>query len=221
MPEDTQALRALEAAAAAWGLGLPPGQLRLLRGYLEDLQAHNLRANLTAPQPARTLLLRHVADALACVPVLKELLAPKIAAPRILDLGSGGGLIGIPLKIAWPEAQVTLLEPAKKKFDFLNMAVLRSGLKGLRVLRQSAGGGCEGFDAVLERAVAPLPKALSLAWPLTASGGYVLAYQSQCPDPSQAPLQRALARLSARLLKSVPYRLPLEDRERYLAVFQK
>lgn len=221
MPEDTQAFRALEAAAAAWGLGLSPEQMRLLRGYLEDLQAHNLRANLTAPQPARTLLLRHIADALASVPVLKELLAPKRAAPRILDLGSGGGLIGIPLRIAWPEAQVTLLEPVKKKFDFLNITVLRSRLKGLRVLRQSAGGASEGFDAVIERAVAPLPKALSLAWPMTASGGYVLAYQSQSPDPFQAPLERTLARLSARLLKSVPYRLPLEDRERYLAVFQK
>jgi 16S rRNA G527 N7-methylase RsmG len=71
------------------------------------------------------------------------------------------------------------------------------------------------------RALAPLPQAAELALPLTAANGWFLVFQSQAADDAQPELARVLARHGARLVKSIPYRLPREDRERYLSLFRK
>lgn len=215
-----EAFRALGAAGG--DLSLKEVQREQICRYIIDLLDYNLKVNLTAEADPGAILLRHVADGLAAVPVLKGLLPSP--SPRILDLGAGAGFIGISLKIAWPEAQVTLMEAAKRKYDFLNLAASRLGLAGLRVVRKSAGKERPsvheaGFDAVVERALAPLPEAMRLGLPLAAAGGFFMAYQSKPPDPRDKALEKILAPWSARWLKSVPYRLPLEDRERYLSVF--
>ncbi|MBI5629566.1 MAG: 16S rRNA (guanine(527)-N(7))-methyltransferase RsmG [Elusimicrobia bacterium] len=202
------AAQLLERAAGGWGLSLSPAQHELILRYREDLIAYNKNVNLTADASPDTLLLRHAADGLAAVPILKELLTEP--GSKLLDLGSGGGFIGIAVKIAWPELSVTLMEPLKRKYDFLNLAAARLGLKGLQIVRASAGHGAGGkFHAVIARALAPLPQALELALPLTLLGGYFLCYQSRPPSPLP------------RLLAIRTYRLPLEDRDRCIAVFQK
>src|SRR5262249_10187614 len=143
------------------------------------------------------------------------------------DLGSGGGFVGVGLKIAWPEAVVTLMEPLQRKFEFLNLASARLGLKGLRVVRAGAGTGNppppreRDFDAVVARALAPLPEALALGLPLPAPDGLFGAFQSATPDPGEAALAKALARVGARLAEAVPYRLPAESKERCLALFAR
>ena len=215
----------LDSAAASWGLCLSPGQRAQIEGYLGELLEHNRKVNLTAESDPVTLLLRHVADGLAAVPLLKECLSAD-RAPRILDLGSGGGLIGIPIKIAWPEARVTLAEPLKRKYDFLNLAAARLGLKGLRVLRKSAGQDVfapqdKGFDAVVARALAPLPEALALGIALARPRGFFLAYQTLPADPEEEHLKKAQVRHSASLVRNFAYRLPLEDRDRQLALFRR
>ncbi len=213
----------MDEAFPALGAALSEAQHLLLGRYIEELLAYNSKVNLTAQSDPRHILLRHVADGLAAVPVLRSRLP---GAPRILDLGAGAGFIGIAIKIAWPEAQVTLMEPAQRRYAFLNLAAARLGLGGLRLLRKSAGrdplGPREaGFDAVVERALAPLPEALRIGLPLLSPEGLFAAYQSAPPDPREPALKRALERFSARLLESVPYRLPLEKRERCLALFGK
>jgi 16S rRNA (guanine527-N7)-methyltransferase len=215
------AIAELSAAAAAWGVPLSQGQRDLIASYVEGVLAFNRKTNLTADTDPKALLLRHVADGLAAVPLLKRL-AP--ALPRILDLGSGGGFIGFAVKIAWPEAEVTLMEAASRKYEFLNLAAARSALPGLRVVRAAAGTDNlaprdTGFDAVLERALAPLPEALRLGLPLAGPRGFFVAYQSEAPDAREGELQKALAQLGARLREVATYRLPLEDHDRHLAVF--
>src|SRR5207302_1730339 len=95
------------------------------------------------------------------------------------------------------------------------------GLKGLRVLRQTAGPNSrvdKPFDFVLERALAPLPQAMELAHPLLVEGGYFIAYQSdEISEPAKSDAMNS--RLAWR--KSVKYTLPGEIRERRLVVFQK
>ena len=209
-------------AAAGWGISLSPAQLAQTDSYVQELLAANQKTNLTADTDPETVLLRHVADGLAAAGVLiKEVSKP---SPRILDLGSGGGPIGMAIKIAWPGAQVVLMESLERKFRFLNAMAARSGLPGLSVSLRRAGSGepparDKGFDVVVARALAPLPQALDLALPLAAPGGLVLIFQSEPPDPAQPALVRALARGAARLVKSIPYRLPREDRDRHLALF--
>jgi 16S rRNA (guanine527-N7)-methyltransferase len=201
---------------------LSAAQRLLIEKFLNDLIDYNAKVNLTADAEPALLLTRHVADALFAVKCLRETLSA--SAPTILDLGSGGGLIGLPLKVVWPEAQVTLMEPSRRKYDFLNFAAVRLGLKGLRVMRergetfhQKIAGA--GFDAIIARALAPLPEALIIGFQLLSPEGYFAVYQSDMPDPQSPELSKVLALHSARLVKSWPYRLPGEDRDRYFVMF--
>ena len=219
---EPEASSALKKAADGWGLSLSPEQLAQIDRYVKELLAANQKTNLTADTDPEVVLLRHVADGLAAAGVLiKEAKKP---APRILDLGSGGGYIGMAIKIAWPQAKVTLMESLERKFRFLNAMAVRSGLPGLTVALRRAGKGKlrgpeQGFDAVVARALAPLPEAVALALPLAGPQGLVLIFQSAEPDLAEPALQRVLARHAARLVKSIPYRLPREDRDRCLALF--
>ena len=212
---------ALKAAAVQWDLRLETAQLGQIERYVEDLLEYNRKVNLTADTDPSVILLRHIADGLAAVSPLRELLPPDSA---LLDLGSGGGFIGMAIKIAWPEARVTLMESLERKYRFLNATAARSGLKNLRVVKKTAVEGFAGegtFDCVVERALAELPQAVRLALPLVKKGGYFLAYQSETPDPEVILLQKSLAKAGGRLVKSIPYRLPMETKDRYLALFQK
>jgi 16S rRNA (guanine527-N7)-methyltransferase len=219
---DNRASSTLQEAAASWGLALSSEQLAQIDLYIKELLAANQKTNLTADTDPEVVLLRHVADGLAAAGILiKEVPHP---SPRILDLGAGGGYIGMAIKIAWPQARVTLMESLERKFKFLNAMAVRSGLPGLTVaLRRAGKGGAQGpdkdFDAVVARALAPLAQALDLALPLVDPKGLVLIFQSAAPDPEEPNLQRVLARHAARLVKSTPYNLPREGRQRYLALF--
>lgn len=195
-PEDRAA-----AAAAAWGVELPEATRTLLGGYARRLLES--RTNLTADTTLEAVWLRHLADGLAVVPLLRQLLRGR-TAPAVCDLGSGGGFIGIAVKAAWPEAEVTLCEKVDRKFRFLNAEAVRLGLPGLRVSKSVKPAS---FDAVVARALAPLPEALSLALPLCRPGGFFVDYLSDLPNPEP------------RLVESRAYRLPAEQRDRYLAVF--
>jgi len=216
------ALNALRGFALARGLSLSDEQFQRLSLYAQLVLEANPKVNLTADAEPDALLLRHMADGLAAVAPLKARLA---AAARLADLGSGGGFIGAAIKIAWPEAEMTLIEGLKRKYEFLNAASLKLGLKGLRVLKRRAGmdrftAAESGFDAVVERALAPLPQSVEWAAPLAKAGGLVLAYQSAAPDPAEPALAAALAKTGAKLIESYAYRLPAEDKDRTLAIFE-
>lgn len=210
----------LEPSLAAWGVALDEGQRGALERYLALIAEANRVTNLTAEDSPEDLLLRHAADGLAAVPLLRRLCP---GAPRLLDLGAGAGFIGFSIKIAWPEADVWLMESLQRKYDVLNKTAVAVGLKGLHPVRAraAAGGAARTYDAVVERALAPLPEALLLAMPMLEPGGRFVAYQSAPPEPREASLEKALARSGAKLLESFSYRLPREPRERCLAVFEK
>src|ERR1700692_2422922 len=123
------ALDELALNAAGHGVPLSPGHLEKAKAYIELLWDRNAKVNLTAETDVDELYLRHLADGFPAAALLKKLL-PGAAAPRVADLGCGGGFIGFALKLAWPEAEVTLIEAVQRKYDFLNLAAFRSGLKG-------------------------------------------------------------------------------------------
>jgi 16S rRNA (guanine527-N7)-methyltransferase len=219
----------LSAAAAAWGAPLDAAALARLTAYLRSVREKNATTNLTADDSWDDLVLKHAADGVLAAAVLRRALAERGAPerPRVLDLGAGGGFVGVALKIAWPAAEVTLMEAVDRKFRFLSAAAARVGLPGLRVVRRRAGAEPPrssyetGFDAVVERALAPLPEAVRLAFPLAAPGGLFAAFQSADPDPAEPALAAALAATGARVLDSVPYRRPREERDRRLVIFAR
>ena len=212
----------LEAYIKEKGVRLSGPQWTHLERYLSLVRKANAKTNLTSAETVEELALRHAADGLTAVAPLKRLLGER---PRILDIGAGAGFIGFSIKIAWPEAQVHVLESSSRKFQFLNMAAMELGLKDLKVhwkradLFGPAIGAGEGYDAVMERAVAPLDEALRLCLPLCLPGGYAIAYQTEVHETPK--LRQVLAKYGAVLHETFPYRLPGEAHDRRLLIYRR
>lgn len=215
----------LEASLKEWGVLLNVDQRRQVENYLELVACQNLKSGLTADIAPQTLLLRHAADALACVPVIRKIMNTHSDSEiSVADLGSGGGFIGVTLKIALPEIDMTLIEPLKRRFDFLNLTLIALGLRGLHLTRKPANPKISStlFNIVIERALAPFPKATALAETLLKPQGFFIAYQSQFDENNfnnTASLESKSSPLA--IQEKVSYRLPLENKTRYLILSKK
>ncbi|MFN3178824.1 MAG: 16S rRNA (guanine(527)-N(7))-methyltransferase RsmG, partial [Thermus sp.] len=175
-------------------MGLSPKGIQLLleggRGLGLDLEAHlpafsrlydllmeaNRRTNLTALRTEEEVVVKHFLDSLTLLTL------PLFQGPwRVLDLGTGAGFPGIPLKIVRPELEVTLLDATKKKVTFVSQAVEALGLKGAYPLWGRAEELAhlpehrEAYGRVVARAVAPLCVLVELGLPFVALGGYMVA----------------------------------------------
>lgn len=175
----------LEQGLAALGLDLPAAARRQLLDYLALLARWNRSINLTAVRDPREMLVRHLLDSLA---VLLHL-----HGTRIADLGAGPGLPGIPLAIARPDLDVTLVDSNGKMARFQREAVRQLGLAGRchpvqdRVEAFDPGPD-RRFETVLSRAYAPLDRFVASSRHLLAPGGRWLALKGQRPDAELAAL---------------------------------
>lgn len=209
-----------EECLRRWGTAVDPAAWGLLDKYLGDVLEYNRKTNLTAASGVEELVLRHALDAWAALKPLRERLPPE---PRIADVGTGAGFVGIGLKLAWPEAQVALVETTYRRFCFLTWASARLKVPGLSALHARAPSPKAGgpYDAVVARALAPLAEAAALCLPLAAPGGWCLLYQSAAPDPGDAGLAEALRGAGGRLEETIAYRLPRETADRHLVALKK
>jgi 16S rRNA (guanine527-N7)-methyltransferase len=160
------------------GLKLDPQQHELLGRYLDLLAEANQRINLTRITSRESAELLHIADALTLLPFLKS------SPSRIADVGTGGGIPGIPLAIVLPAAQLTLIESTKKKAGFLREVVDVLKLPKVQVVDQRAedvgtGPARETFDVAIARAVAEMVWLAEWCLPLVRKGGKVLAMKGQ------------------------------------------
>lgn len=216
--------RALQDEAAAWlarrGAAVPEAALATLDAYANDVLEYGRRTNLTAAATAGEVWRRHILDGLAALAPLKARLAGT-ARPRLVDLGCGGGFVGVALAAAWPEAEVWLVDAVYKKTSFLTWTTTRlrlanvrvvhgraDGTEGLELLRPA--GGASGWeepraDAVTARALAPRAEAFALARPLAGPGGWTALYASERPEDGDVEA----------------YRLPGEDRDRFISLVRK
>ncbi len=175
-------LGVLEAAARALGVGLDMAQLDGFRRYGELLLEWNERINLTAiTDPARVQTL-HFLDALTLVPAVRAWCEEHGADdPTLLDVGSGAGLPGIPLKLALPRLRATLLDGTGKRVRFLQEVIDALDLRGIGAVQGRAEELAhddewrEWFDLVTARALARLPTLLEWCLPFARVGGLLLA----------------------------------------------
>jgi len=172
----------LAAGVAALGLTLPAGAEAKLLAYLALLEKWNRVYNLTAVRDAERMVSHHLLDSLAAVPFFQ--------GPVVLDVGSGGGLPGIPLAIARPELQVTLIDSIAKKTAFLLQAKAELGLNNLNVVtgRVEDFRPESGFDFITSRAFSDLKEFVMLTRHLLNPAGHWLAMKGLMPHEEIASL---------------------------------
>lgn len=170
----------LVGAAGDLGVTLDDAQRTQFARYLELLLEWNERAGLTTVTDSLEVARRHFAESLAYGAVLRDegLLE---AGTSIVDVGSGGGLPGVPIAIAWASTRVTLLEVHRRRSQFLEAVVEALGLEGARVVQARAEDAGrdpalrEHFDVAAARAIAPLAVLVEYALPLVRRGGVLAA----------------------------------------------
>lgn len=206
------------AAQLAQGLGAlsvdsNEAQRLNLINYLALLQKWNKVYNLTAVREPERMLTHHVLDSLAVLPALGGL----ATGSRILDVGSGGGLPGIPLAIVRPDWDVTVLEPNQKKASFLRQAGAELALGNLVIAQQRVEDFPPkgAFDLVISRAFAELGDFLRAAAPFVAPKGRIAAMKGVYPDEEIAQL----GPVSAARLRVIRLEVPGLDAERHLLIF--
>ena len=184
-------LEALRRDAAALGLNLPEMALERLVRYLALLRKWNAAYNLTAVRDAAQMRVQHLADCLAVIAPLRRALCKNSEnhAPRILDVGSGGGLPGVVLAIVEPAWDVSCVDAVGKKAAFIRQAAGELALPNLHALhaRVEALPGLP-FDVITSRAFASLPDFTRLTRPLLAPGGMWLAMKGRRPADELAAL---------------------------------
>jgi 16S rRNA (guanine527-N7)-methyltransferase len=165
----------LERGCAALGLKLRADELAKLERYLDLLEKWNRVYNLTAIRGRSRMVTHHLLDSLAVLPHVK--------GSRVLDVGSGAGLPGIPLAIANPELQVTLLDSSHKKTAFLRQAVTELGLANATVETERVESWRTGarFETVVSRAFSELGEFVAACGRLLAPGGILAAMKGVYP----------------------------------------
>ncbi|MDH3286174.1 MAG: 16S rRNA (guanine(527)-N(7))-methyltransferase RsmG [Betaproteobacteria bacterium] len=189
----------LAEGVAQLGLSLPPQTQQQLFDYLALLDKWNQVYNLTAVRDPSDMVSQHLLDCLA--------VAPHVSAVTILDVGSGAGLPGIPLALALPHAQVTLLDSSQKKTAFLRQAVIELGLGNATVecARVETWRAAQPFELVISRALSDLAELVTLAGQHMAAGGTLAAMKGVYPHEELAHLPHDLGfRLRRAQALSVP-----------------
>ncbi|MDX2160906.1 MAG: 16S rRNA (guanine(527)-N(7))-methyltransferase RsmG [bacterium] len=209
-------------AAALFGIALDEGQTAAFDAFARELVAWNAHTNLTAITDADGVRVRHFLDSLSLVRV--EPFAP---GQTLIDVGTGAGFPGLPLKIAFPALDVTLLEATGKKIAFLQHMVESLGLSGIHTLNARAEEAGQmpaqraAYDWVVARAVARLPILLEYLLPLAKVGGRCVAMKGKTAHEEVKDSAKALRALGGKLREVLPLALPGIDEAHYLVVIDK
>ena len=204
------------------GITLTPRQLACFEKYEQALLEWNERFNLTAIREAEGIRTKHFLDSLSCWLAIKD-----TPPGRLIDIGTGAGFPGIPLKILSPGLQLTLVESVGKKAEFCKHVVQLLGLERVEVLQARAEelglarDHREHYDWVVARAVANLPILAEYLLPLARVGGAVLAQKGDTGPAEAQAAGRAIQLLGGRLRKLHKVILPGVAEDRYLVVIDK
>lgn len=197
-----------------YGLELASDQISAFNRYYELLVEWNEKINLTAITEPREVAIKHIVDSLSCYQ--KELFTGQVS---LIDVGTGAGFPGLPLKIFCPELKLTLLDSLNKRVKFLQLVVDELGLKDVEVIHARSEEAArnkkyrEQFDLATARAVARLPIICEYCLPFVKQGGTFIALKGRQYEEEIQEAQKAFSVLGGRLVKSMPVKLPeLEDK---------
>ena len=220
-------MQRLVGGAQALGLSLTLEQQALFQRYHEELVAWNEKFNLTAITDYEQVQIRHFLDSLSCLLADEARLALNQPNSRAIDVGSGAGFPGIPLKIVCPGLRLTLLEATGKKVAFLEHLIQALGLhrtsaikaRAEELAREPAHRG--RYDLALARAVADLPVVVEYALPFCRLGGWLVAQKGEAGPAEAWRAESSIHLLGGELRRVLPVELAGLPEDRSLVVIEK
>ena len=212
----------LKAVAKEYGLELTTAQMTQFNTYYDLLIEWNQKINLTAITEPKDVAIKHMIDSLSCFkPNLFE------ENCSLIDVGTGAGFPGLPLKIFFPSLKLTLLDSLNKRVKFLQLVVDTLGLKDVNVIHARSEEAAknkkyrEQFDFATARAVARLPILCEYCLPFVKLNGMFIALKGRQYEEEIAEAGKAIKVLGGRLVKTMPVKLPELDDKRAVIYVQK
>ena len=215
----------LKSGAAKLGLSLSQRQLEQFNIYYQELITWNKQMNLTKITDYEEVQVKHFLDSLTVILALKQ--STGNDSLRIIDVGTGAGMPGLPLKILFSNVNLVLLDATAKKATFLHHIKDNLGLKNVEIVVGRAEEVAhqreyrEMFDTVLSRAVAPLATLVELTLPFCAVGGSFIAQKKGEIEPELSQANKAISTLGGNLREVKRVELEEFTDERYLVIIDK
>ncbi|MEE9504478.1 MAG: 16S rRNA (guanine(527)-N(7))-methyltransferase RsmG [Thermodesulfobacteriota bacterium] len=210
----------LKEGAKEVGVSLSQEMIQMFFVYLKELKEWNQKINLTSHKEDKTIITKNFIDSLSLVPYLPS-------RSSLLDLGSGAGFPGIPVKIAKPSIKVTLLEATRKKVSFQQHLIRSLGLSRINVIQgraeslKSDSTLPASFDIVTSRAFSKLKKFLMLGEPFVKKGGCLVAMKGRQAEEELKDSQEVIKALSLHTSRKVELQIPSLKEERWLIFIGK
>ena len=212
----------LRVSAASMGVELNDTQVQQFIKYYEILVEWNSFMNLTGITEYEEVVQKHFVDSLA---LCKAMDVHSVSS--LIDIGTGAGFPGIPLKIAYPHLKVTLLDSLQKRIKFLNEVVMQLGLEEVETIHGRAEDFAkpsmkrESYDVCVSRAVANLTSLSEYCLPYVNLGGYFVPYKSGKVEEELETSKKAVFLLGGKIEEEVKFDLPDSDISRSLIKIKK
>lgn len=209
---------------SCFDISLNETQVKQFMRYYELLIEWNSFMNLTAITEFNDVLKKHFIDSLSLVKAYEKIRTDEI---RLIDIGTGAGFPGIPLKIAFPQIKVTLLDSLQKRINFLNEVAAQLELNDVEFIHGRAEDFAkpalkrEKYDICVSRAVANLSTLAELCLPYVKVGGQFISYKSERIVEEAAAAQKAVDILGGRYAGQIEMTLPDSDIYRNLFIIEK
>jgi 16S rRNA (guanine527-N7)-methyltransferase len=205
--------------ANSFGIDLEETDIEAFDFYIQELLKWNQKINLTAIRTEKGIVLKHFLDSLSVSPYIPH-------TSNLLDIGSGAGFPGIPLKIVCPSLQVTLIDSVRKKVVFQRHIIRQLALNGIKAFqgrvqdKEVLQRMERPFDRIISRAFADLRTLLILSFPFLKEAGVVIAMKGEVSH-QEAQLASEIEEIPYRLQKRISLTLPSSSFKRTILLFEK